>query len=212
MNRIQSTARPLRALTLALPALLALLTTACGGGGKGSTTPKAKGLELTEAGVAGVTATTRTDAATIGALVPDAEVRPDPQNDDILELFRGGERIFYVVAASAAHPEQGVFNVQVTSGQIPGPNGWRVGQNLASVGALDMCECWQDLRVCFQKGTHVAVAIDHDSCEGLPGVGNIVGRPIARLIWNPRPWPEIADYDQGDEGDWDEGGGDPCGE
>jgi hypothetical protein len=197
----------------------ALLAGGCGK--KGGTTPQSKGLEMTEAGLAGITETTTVDAATLNRLVPDAEVRPDPDSSDIQELYRGGERIFYVVAKSSNEPSQGVFNVQVTHASIPGPNGWRVGDNLASTANLDMCECWQDLRVCFKKGTHVAVAIDRDECEGLPEVGTgIIGKPIARLIWNPRPWPEIADYEDmphdgdGDEdpcgGDW-EGEGNPCG-
>jgi hypothetical protein len=209
----QLTSPRARGITILGAALLALA--ACGG--KGSTTPKSKGLTIGEAGLGGIVATTRVDTATIQQMFPDTVVKVDPENDDIQEAWKGSERLFYVVGASARRPEDGVFNVQVTHASIPGPNGWVVGQNLASVGDLDMCECWQDLRVCFKKGTHTAVAIDHDDCEGLPEVGTaIVGRPIARIIWNPRPWPEIADYDQGDSdpcgGGW-EGGeeGDPCG-
>jgi hypothetical protein len=202
MTSNHSTPRAVRGFVTIGAAALLLAAAGCGGK-KGGTSPKQGGLTLTEAGLGGITGSSMVSTAEIQKVSPDAEIRPDPDNGDILEVWKGGERLYYVVATSSTLPAEGVFNVQVTSASIPGPNGWRVGDNLASVGKLDMCECWSDLRVCFQKGTHVAVAIDHDDCEGLPAVGNVTGRPIARLIWNPKPWPEIAEYEGAPDGEGD---------
>jgi hypothetical protein len=189
-----------------------VLTAAACGGKKGDSTPRPQGLTISEQGLGGITAKTPVVPSTLQQMFPDYEIRPDPENEDVLELFKDGERHFYVVAAITPRPEEGVFNVQVTSAKIPGPNGWVVGAPLASTANLDMCECWSDLRVCYQRGTQLAVAIDHNDCEDLPGLGNtIIGKPIARLIWNPLPWPEKAytgEDDMEDGGDWgDEGDG-----
>lgn len=204
--------------------VVGVLAAACGG--PGGRHPAAGGLALTEAGIAAITVATPVDVATLGRLVPDAEVRPDKDTPGVLELWRGDERLFYVVAASLRDPAVGPFNVHVTSPTIAGPHGWRVGATLARLDGLDACECWSDLRVCYQTGSHVAVAIDHDDCADLPATGAIVGKPIARLVWNPLAWPESRDtvggesvfapddddadqgeYDDTDAGDGEDGGG-----
>lgn len=179
---------------------------ACGGKGKGAAHPSGSDLALTEAGLAGITATTPVDAATLGRLVPGADIRPDPDNADVLGVWRDGGQLFYVVQRNQGRPADGPFGVHVTSPTIPGPHGWRVGATLAAPDGLDACTCWQDLRVCYQTGAHVAVAIDRDDCLDLPGLGASVGKPIARLIWNPVTWPQSPPTDDG-------AGtvGDPCG-
>ncbi len=196
--------------------VVGVLAAACGG--PGGHHPTAGGLALTEAGIAAITVATPVDAATLGRLVPDAEVRPDKDTPGVLELWRGDERLFYVVAASLRDPAVGPFNVHVTSPAIAGPHGWRVGATLARLDGLDTCECWSDLRVCYQTGSHVAVAIDHDDCADLPATGAIVGKPIARLVWNPLAWPASRDTVGGesvfapDDGDGDEYDGEDGGE
>lgn len=198
-----------RSLPRSSPLLaLAVLAAACGG--PASQHPAPGGLVLTEAGIAAITVATRVDAATLAGLVPDAEIRPGKTSTGVLEAWRGDDRLFYVVAASPADPAAGPFNVQVTSPAIAGPHGWRVGATLARLDGIDTCECWSDLRVCYQIGSHVAVAIDHDDCADLPATGAIVGKPIARLVWNPLAWPDFRGATEGeplDDAAEDEGGG-----
>src|SRR5688572_3481727 len=93
-------------------AVAAVMTLAAACGNKdGGTTPKAAGgLRITEQGLGGITATTPVLIPHLSKMFPDLEVKQDPENEDILELFKGSERYFYVVAAKTPHPEEGVFN------------------------------------------------------------------------------------------------------
>lgn len=188
------------------PRLSSLLTSlalaalaACGG--KGAAHPAQHAVTLTEAGIAGITATTPVDDATLAGLVAGAEIRPD--GAEIREVWRGGERLFYVVLVTAGHPELGPFNVHVTSPSVVAPHGWRAGAPLASTDGLDSCVCWgEDMRVCFGNGSHLAVALDHAGCDGVPEVGAIAGKPVTKLVWNPLPWPDTVSL-PGDEGSAD---------
>ncbi len=186
---------------------LVLAAAACGGSPAtpvAPAPPPADALTITPSALGPITTATRANLTTLRQLLRGYEVEPVNTGDDkptrdvkfddtSLEFIeyqvygKDGEKLFVVV------PDEhgGVLNVHVTSPKVAVANhAWRVGAKFTGAAALTACECWEKV-ICYTKGDHVAVGFDRN-CKG----GTISphartrfeGEPIARTIWNPKPF------------------------
>lgn len=156
---------------------------------------------IADSGVGPVGANTRANLTAVRRLVGPQGYTVRPINDGGVELhvYDGKEHLFYVIP----NDDGSLFNVHVVSASIPitqHPE-WVVGQPFSHSEILTYCECWGPHPVCWKHGDHVALGFKRD-CDGLDsatGREALVGTPIQRAVWSPKPFGE-------DEGDGDGSG------
>ncbi len=103
-------------------------------------------------------------------------------------VFLGEELLFYVIP----NDDGSLFNVHCTSNKVAISDhpDWIIGSPLTNEVPIDTCECWGSHPMCFKNGEHVALGF-RVSCDGLDTPAkrkSLLGVPIQRAVWNPRPF------------------------
>jgi len=159
-------------------------------------------MQITDRGVGTLTERTRATLTGLRAVLPGYDVTP--QASQALTVFNvnsKGEKLMSVIASD----DGSMFSIQVTSAKIASAtHDWKVGGKLVA-GVIDACECATDddsteIAVCYKTGEHVAVVFVRP-CIGLlddeQARKTLVGVPISRLAWQPRPWAPNPDAGMG---------------
>ena len=213
-----------------------VLLLACGGPAKPVAPPAAPaGLTISATAIGPVDARTPATLAGLRTSLAGYDVRPVNQTSLEFDVWKDGERLFYVVPDDHG----GVFNVHAVSTKVTVTgHDWKVGAPFPAeaglVTAAFDCDCWGEETVCFQKEDHVAAAFVRSGCDGFVGDDNarnravLVGLPIERMVWSPKPFGAVkvkatdpwapkqssGNPCSGGESGGVEGGmsGDPCGD
>lgn len=127
-------------------------------------------------------------------LLAGYEVKPAHDGSLEYDVYKNGEKLFYVVPDE----ERGtIFNVHVVSGKVAvAGKSWRVGAPFSGAASLTTCECWGDNPTCFTAGEHVAVNFNRtcdDVTEDAAALRSLEGLTIQRVIWNPLPFGDEPD-------------------
>ncbi|MBL0216504.1 MAG: hypothetical protein IPQ07_21805 [Myxococcales bacterium] len=115
-------------------------------------------------------------------------VTPVDRSGIEFHVFRDQELLFYVIP----NDDGSLFNVHVTSGKlaiVEHPE-WVIQSPFQHSEPLTACECWGQHPVCFRSGDHVGVAFEI-SCDNLATPAErlrLVGVPIQRAVWSPKPF------------------------
>lgn len=123
-------------------------------------------------------------------------------------VYKDGERLLQVFP----DPGGGIASVHAVSPKIAAADRpWRAGARLAGVRAISTCRCLEEEIVCFKVGEHVALAFARecstDSYSTDDERQDLIGSPIHRVLWSPRPLGEGSNPYGGDEYGGDEYGG-----
>ena len=105
-------------------------------------------------------------------------------------VYKDGEKLLHVIPDAAG----GIFNVHALSPKVAiADRPWKIGAKLNGVKSISTCKCWaEEVVVCFKAGDHVAVAFarecGYDSYETEEERQDLIGLPIHRLLWSPKPY------------------------
>lgn len=154
-----------------------------------STAVESNLLTVTAHGVGPIDSESKATLTDLRALLSGFEVRP--VNDGALQydIYRGGERLAFVV------PDENtglVFNIHVVSSRVRVVgHPWRVGHVFGDAAHLTNCECWGPNPTCYAAGEHIGVNFARD-CDGVSGEERkalrvLDGLTVQRVIWSPTP-------------------------
>ncbi len=154
-----------------------------------STTVDSTALTVTAHSVGPIDSETKATLADLRAALLGYEVKPE--NDGALQfaIYRGGEKLAYVV------PDENtglVFNVHIVSPRVRiVGHPWRVGHVFGDAAHLTNCECWGPNPTCYAAGEHIGVNFARD-CDGVSGeerkaLRALNGLTVQRVIWSPTP-------------------------
>jgi hypothetical protein len=99
----------------------------------------------------------------------------------------------------------GIFSVHAVSPKIvTADRPWKVGAKFNGVRSITTCKCsGEEIVVCFKLGDHVAVSFARecgwDSYSTDDDRQDLIGVPIQRVLWSPRPFGEDSNPYGGDE-------------
>jgi hypothetical protein len=136
-----------------------------------------------------ITATARANRQAIQDLVGSRYVvKSIDDRGEELHVFLNDELLFYVIP----NDDGSLFNVHCTSNKVAiseHPE-WIIGAPLTSALPIDTCECWGAHPMCFKTGDHVAIGfvVPCDNLDTPQQRKALVGVPIQRAVWNPRPF------------------------
>jgi hypothetical protein len=164
--------------------------------------PAAPQVALTiEPGAVGpITAKTPGNLIGLRRALPGYEVKPahlvlgSSTNRLGFNVYKDGERLLFVIPDGSG----GIFSVHAVSPKVAtAGRPWKSGAKLYGVRALSTCKCWEDeIVVCFKVGDHVAVSFARectmDSYSSEDERQDLIGVPIQRVLWSPRPFGEGA--------------------
>jgi hypothetical protein len=125
-------------------------------------------------------------------------------------VYKDGEKLLHVIPDDKG----GIFSVHAVSSKVVAADRpWKIGAKLSGMRALSMCKCWEEeIVVCFKAGDHLAVAFARecgwDSYTTDEERQDLIGVPIQRMLWSPRPFGDGSSPYGGDEYGGDEYGGD----
>lgn len=123
-------------------------------------------------------------------------------------VYKDGERLLHVLPDE----QGGIFSVHAVSPKVVvADRPWKIGAKLSGIRAITTCKCWQEeVVVCFRIGDHVAVSFSRecgwDSYTTDDERQDLIGSPIHRVLWSPRPYGEESNpygESEGGEGEVD---------
>lgn len=134
-----------------------------------------------------LTQATRAELPTLQDLLGSRYVVKQVDKDE-LDVMLDKEVVFYVIA----NDDGSLFNVHCPSEKVAIADhpDWIIRSPLTNDQPIDACECWGSHPMCFHNGDHVAIGFEVP-CEGLETAAKrkaLVGVPIQRAVWNPRPF------------------------
>ncbi|HTL38732.1 MAG TPA: hypothetical protein VL326_36625 [Kofleriaceae bacterium] len=144
-------------------------------------------LTMTASGVGPIDSTTKVTLTNLRAILVDYEVKPVNDGSLQYDIYRGGERLAYVVPDDQSGL---VFNVHAVSSQVAVSGyPWRVGRAFGDAAHLTNCECWGPNPTCYATGEHLAVNFNRN-CDGLTSgdtsaLRKLNGELVQRVIWSP---------------------------
>ena len=149
-------------------------------------------LTMTAHGVGPIDSTTKATLTNLRSIMIGYEVKPINDGSLQFDIFRGGERLAYVVPDDQSGY---VFNVHAVSSSVE-VNGhpWRVGRAFGDAVHLTNCECWGPNPTCYATGDHLAVNFNRE-CNELTGsdprvLRQLNGEIVQRVIWSPTAFGE----------------------
>lgn len=164
-----------------------------------NTTAAPEELSVSARAVGPIDAETEATLVHLRAILAGYEVRPAHDGSLQYDIYKGREKLFYVVPDE----DRGtIFNIHVVSGKVPvAGKSWRVGAPFTGASRLTSCECWGDNPTCFTAGEHIAVNFDRgcdDVTNDASARRSLDGLTIQRVIWNPRPFGDDPDEETAD--------------
>jgi len=154
-------------------------------------------LTMTSHGVGPIDSTTKVTLTNLRAILVDYEVKPVNDGSLQYDIYRGGERLAYVVPDDQSGY---VFNVHAVSSQVAvSGHPWRVGRAFGDAAHLTNCECWGPNPTCYATGEHLAVNFKRD-CDDVTGgapdaLRALNGEIIQRVVWSPTAFGEDSNED-----------------
>jgi hypothetical protein len=156
---------------------------------------RAAAITMLPGSVGPLTAQTRATLIALRETFIGFEVRPaNARLGEIQHLgyhvYRDGERLLYVMPDDKG----AITNVHALSAKVAiADHAWRIGAPFNGVKALSTCKCWEDeVVVCWKNGEHVAVAFARactwESFGSADDRQDLIGAPIQRVLWSPRPY------------------------
>ena len=191
------------------------VTPAGGPGGPATPAVALALMMIDQAAVGPITARTPASLHGLRRALPGYEVKPahlalGPSTNRLgYNVYKDGEKLLHVIP----DPSGGIFSIHAVSAKVAvGDRPWRTGAKLSGVRAISACKCWEDeVVVCFKVGEHVAVSFarecSFDSYSNEDERQDLIGSPIQRVLWSPRPYGEGSNPYGGDEYGGDEYGG-----
>jgi hypothetical protein len=125
-------------------------------------------------------------------------------------VYKDGEKLLQVLPDGSGS----IFSVHAVSSKVvTADRPWKIGAKLNGVRSISTCKCWQEeVVVCFKVGDHVAVSFARecswDSYTTDDERQDLIGVPIHRVLWSPRPFGEGSNPYGGEEYGGDDYGGD----
>jgi len=172
-------------------------------------------MTIDQAAVGPITAKTPGNLIGLRRALAGYEVKPahlaiGPNANKLgFNVYKDGEKLLHVLP----DPSGSIFSVHAVSSKVAAADRpWRAGAKLSGVRALSTCKCWEDeIVVCFRVGEHVAVSFarecNWDSYSTDDERQDLIGTPIHRVLWSPRPFGEGSNPYGGDEYGGEEYGG-----
>lgn len=124
-------------------------------------------------------------------------------------VYKDGEKLLHVLPDGKG----GIFSVHAVSPKVAtADRPWKVGAKFNGVRSITTCKCsGEEIVVCFRLGDQVAVSFARecgwDSYSTDDDRQDLIGVPIQRVLWSPRPFGESSNPYGGDEYGGDEYGG-----
>lgn len=159
--------------------------------------PEPAALLMTSHGVGPIDNTTKATLTGLRTLLVDYEVKPVNDGSLQYDIYRGGERLAYVVPDDQSGY---VFNVHAVSARVAvSGHPWRVGRAFGDAAHLTNCECWGPNPTCYATGEHLAVNFKR-GCDDITGVDRsalhvLDGEIVQRVIWSPTAFGEDSSDD-----------------
>jgi hypothetical protein len=175
--------------------------------------PPAAAVTIQASSVGPITARTPANLAALRALLVGYEVKPaNVRIGEVQHLgyhvYKDGERLLYVIPDETG----AITNVHAVSSKVAiADHPWKIGAAFSGVKALSTCKCWEEqVVVCFKTGEHVAVAFARQcswqSFTSPEERQDLIGVPVQRILWSPRPYHEDSNPFGGSEYGGDEYG------
>lgn len=173
-------------------------------------------LAIRPAAIGPITAKTPGTLAGLRRALPGYDVAPahlvlGPSTSRLgFHVYKDGEPLLHVLPDDAG----AIASVHAVSRKVVAEGRpWRMGAKLIGVRALTTCKCWEEeIVVCFRIGEHVAVSFARECDWGSYATDDdrqdLIGAPIHRVLWSPRPFGEESNPYGGSSygGDEDDGG------
>lgn len=124
-------------------------------------------------------------------------------------VYKDGEKLLHVLPDGNG----GIFSVHAVSAKVAtSDRPWKIGAKFNGVRSISTCKCWQEeVVVCFKVGDHIAVSFAREcSWESYTTDDerhDLIGAPIHRILWSPKPFGEGSNPYGGDEYGGDDYGG-----
>jgi hypothetical protein len=154
-----------------------------------------------------ITAKTPGNLIGLRQALPGFEVKPahlvlGPSTNKLgFNIYKDGEKLLQVLPDSKG----GIFSVHALSPKVvPTDRPWKIGAKFNGVRGISMCKCWEEeVVVCFKVGDNVAVSFARecgwDSYSTEEERQDLIGLPIARVLWSPKAFGEGSNPYGGDE-------------
>lgn len=160
--------------------------------------PAGAQLTIQQTSIGPITAQTPGHLLGLRRALPGYDVKPahvllGPSTNRLgFNIYKDGEKLLHVMPDGHG----GIFAVHAVSPKVAtADRPWKIGAKLNGVRALTTCKCWEEeVVVCFKVGDHVAVAFvrecGYDSYTTDEERQDLIGTPIHRVLWSPKPFGE----------------------
>lgn len=165
-------------------------------------------MTILQGSVGPITEKTRGTLIALRQALPGYEVKPahlalGPSTNRLgFNVYKDGEKLLHVLPDPTSG---GIFSVHAVSPKVAAADRpWRIGAKLSGVRAISTCKCWEDeVVVCFKVGDHLAVSFARecgsDSYTTDDERQDLIGVPIHRVLWSPKPFAEGSNPYGGDQ-------------
>jgi hypothetical protein len=163
-------------------------------------------MSIQPASIGPITAKTPGNLIGLRRALPGYEVKPahvvlGPSTNRLgFNVYKDGEKLLHVLPDGKG----GIFSVHALSPKVVAADRpWKIGAKLSGVRAITTCKCWEEEQVvCFKVGDHIAVSFARecgwDSYSNDDERQDLIGSPIHRVLWSPRPFSEESNPYGGD--------------
>jgi hypothetical protein len=153
--------------------------------------------------------TVKTPGSLIGLrqALPGYDVKPahvvlGPSTNRLgFNVYKEGEKLLHVLPDGKG----GIFSVHAVSPKVvTADRPWKIGAKFNGIRTITTCKCWEEeVVVCFKVGDHVAVSFSRecgwDSYTTDDERQDLIGTPIHRVLWSPKPLGEDSNPYGGEE-------------